>query len=115
MPSSAETSVNYGVGDLTVDLSRLSTTETISARLGVGSMTLLVPADAQVEVEYEVGIGSFTSALPGTHQNRNGFIGDGTITYSGGDSQRTITIDAEVGIGSLTVVPVTTTTHEIGD
>ncbi|MCY7374312.1 MAG: PspC domain-containing protein [Spirochaetaceae bacterium] len=102
----AERTFQLGIGDAELDLTRLpagSTVEVVT-RLGVGELRVIVPADARVVVDGEVGAGTLTlldeETLDGTDLKDSttstlpsGATGSGTL----------ITLDAEVGLGELEV------------
>jgi phage shock protein PspC (stress-responsive transcriptional regulator) len=101
--AAAERSHRLGVGDALLDLTQLppgSDVET-DVRLGVGSLTVLVPADAEVTVDAEVGAGNaqvFDQQDDGTDVDMTA-----TAQPRGGPSGTVIRIDAEVGLGEVRV------------
>jgi phage shock protein PspC (stress-responsive transcriptional regulator) len=94
--------VEQGVGDLTYDLSGVSLPagETdLTLRVGAGSLTVVVPDDATVELDAEVGLGelsAFGSATEGAGISRSqrdpGAAGAGTLL-----------LDVQVGLGTVEV------------
>jgi hypothetical protein len=90
-----------GVGDLTLDLSRVSLggNRTTRLKVGIGSVTVRVPAQGTTRVSARVGLGS--AAMGETvHQGA-----DLEITETFGEGDPTLTLEIEVGIGSVEVVP----------
>ena len=101
--AAAERPHRLGIGDALLDLTQLppgSDVET-DVRVGVGSLTVLVPADAEVTVDAEVGAGH---ALV-FDQEEDGTDVDVTAIAEprGGPSGTVITIGAEVGLGEVRV------------
>lgn len=92
-----------GIGNLDVNLSevRFPVGETrVKATLGVGDLTVRVPADATVEVDARAGAGEVTLF---------GRANDGTSVHDratdvGGSPGRVLVLDARVGLGQVEVV-----------
>jgi len=86
-----------GIGNLRVNLSRLSTTQPVhvKARLGIGELRIVVPHDAAVSVTSHVKAGSIDALK--RHD-------DGTDAQVTSGSDSTMTIDARVGAGHIEVV-----------
>ena len=104
--AAAERPFRLGIGDAELDLTRLPAGSTVEvvARVGVGELRVIVPTDARVVVDGEVGAGTLTlldeETLDGTDLKDSttstlpsGQTGSGTL----------ITLDAEVGLGELEV------------
>ena len=85
-----------GVGDLTLDLSRLATGDRadVDAHVGIGKLRVIVPAGASVAVDARVKAGSI-SALGRTDDGRNA-----RVRTVGGK----LDIKARVGAGRIEVV-----------
>ena len=101
-PTSASTvpaSYRLGIGHLVVDLSALhGLTSTVKARLGIGTLLVIVPAGASVSIHEHAGIG--TASVAGDEQHgmvvdRTALSGDGSI------STPDFRLDADVGIGRV--------------
>jgi hypothetical protein len=94
-------SYDVSLGDLTVDLTHASFVgdRAIDANVGVGALTVFVPADVGVDVEADASAGEVTVF---------GRSSDGwdarVIARESGSSDATLTIDAHVGLGDLNVV-----------
>jgi hypothetical protein len=106
----APTSLNpapfeLGAGDATLDLSRLPVgTSSMTAHVGLGTLVVLVPEDAQVTVHGRVGAG--TIVIPGQpEQSGTSQRVESTLRLgeSGADPRTTVDLTAEVGLGELTV------------
>lgn len=97
----ADVSDNYdhGVGDYTLDLSRVTftTDRVISVDLGIGASRIIVPENATVIVHAETGIGELT--VFGERADGVGLSMDRTS----GDGEPTIEINADLGIGELEI------------
>ncbi|HTE73468.1 MAG TPA: PspC domain-containing protein [Actinomycetes bacterium] len=101
--AAAERPHRLGIGDALLDLTQVPPGSTVDTdvRVGVGSLTVLVPSDAEVTVDAEVGAGHamvFDQEDDGT---------DVDVTASteprGGPSGTVIKVDAEVGLGEVRV------------
>lgn len=94
-------SYDVSIGDLTVDLTHASFVgdKEIDTNVGVGALTVIVPADVGVDVEADVSAGEVTVF---------GRSSDGwdarVIAREGGSNDATLRIDAHVGLGDLNVV-----------
>ncbi|HWW52711.1 MAG TPA: LiaF domain-containing protein, partial [Acidimicrobiales bacterium] len=99
--SGAELQRNYrlGIGHLVVDLTHLSSAGTpVGARLGIGKLVVLVPADAAVRVHEHVGMGNaevFGGRQGGVSVDRT------NVDPAGGQVQ--FNLDLSVGIGQVEV------------
>jgi phage shock protein PspC (stress-responsive transcriptional regulator) len=92
-------SYKLGVGDLKLDLRniRLPVGETkLTARVDVGGLRVIVPSDAAVRVQGDVGLG-YLNLLGAGNDGRNV---DDSVTETGA---RVLVLDAHVGVGSLRV------------
>lgn len=102
-PSAEETFADYSVGDLTVDLRHINPDDVddVTASLGIGQMTVIIPDDVNVEVDYKVGIGQFDSSIDRGEREVGGLGFDGMLIRADSDDAETIHLTVEVGIGSL--------------
>jgi hypothetical protein len=111
-PTSITTGTNYhlGVGDGVLDLSGLprpslstaTVPPTISASVGLGDLKVLVPPGLNVKVVGHVGLGEIL--LPGDTRNNGQGGSDISRSIVIGDGPTEVVVNAEVGIGQLTVV-----------
>jgi predicted membrane protein len=89
--------VKTGVGSVNIDLTGdWKNSATVHVNGGVGSIKLVVPRNVGVTVDAKRGIGSISTP---------GFTRDGN-TYRNmayGSSAITLTIDLNVGVGSVTI------------
>ena len=100
-PTSADTvksSYALGVGDLRVDLSNVSTTGAIKARVGIGELRIVVPRDTDVAVTAQAKVGE-VHVFELEDSGRNA-----TLTTGAGAP---LAIDASVGAGRIDVVRAT--------
>jgi phage shock protein PspC (stress-responsive transcriptional regulator) len=111
-PTSVATGTNYhlGVGDGVLDLSGLpkqglstaTVPPTIPASVGLGDLKVLVPPGLNVKVVGHVGLGEIL--LPGDTRNNGQGGSDVSRSIVIGDGPAEVVVNAEVGIGQLTVV-----------
>jgi phage shock protein PspC (stress-responsive transcriptional regulator) len=111
-PTSVVVGTNYhlGVGDGVLDLSKLPTQglstatvpPTIPASVGLGDLEVLVPSGLNVKVVGHVGLGEIL--LPGDARNNGQGGSDVSRSIVMGDGPTEVVVNAEVGIGQLTVV-----------
>jgi hypothetical protein len=93
--NAAEVDFNGGAGEYTLDFSgELQRDMAVTVKAGVSSITIRVPAGTAVEVRVD-------SAL--SDVNVNGGWSQSGDTYSLSGSGPTITIDVDMGVGSLTL------------
>ena len=83
-----------GVGELTIDLSRLRRPTTVRARLGIGHLRVVVPRGTPVLVKAHVKAGSIDT--PARHD-------DGTNARVETGRRGGIVVDARVGAGAIDV------------
>jgi phage shock protein PspC (stress-responsive transcriptional regulator) len=97
--SVAEISSPYelAIGELRIDLSDIDTDAEIRADLGIGLLWVIVPADADVVVTSEIGIGQ----LDLLDLRRGGLGVDRTVTSAGDGPD--VVLDLEAGIGEVRV------------
>ena len=93
-----ELSVEAGVGELQINLGAAGRTASLNGSIqgGVGSTTLMLPADAGVRVEVEQGLGGV---------NASGFTQDGDVYTNAayGTSEVTIDLRVESGVGEVSL------------
>ena len=90
-------SVDQGVGNVKINLIGERTGDlTASVDGGVGAITVQVPSSIGVRVEADTGIGSFS-----THGLKK--RGDAYVNDAYGESESTITLSIDAGIGKITV------------
>jgi phage shock protein PspC (stress-responsive transcriptional regulator) len=98
---------NIGAGDATLDLAKLPPGEGIdlTASVGVGTLTVLVPHDTEVTLNASVGAGDLD--LTGVGEDASGGLGSNlsTVIDRNGDapSPTTVNLQANVGLGDLIV------------
>ncbi|MDH3306999.1 MAG: PspC domain-containing protein [Acidimicrobiia bacterium] len=89
----------FSTGDITLDLTELTTGPTfVAVDLGIGELTVILPADRHVEIVAKAGVGEIIGAAG----QADGFDLERRATFDG--EEPAITIEAQVGIGSLRVV-----------
>lgn len=109
VPTSTTTSTDYGlgVGSAVLDLRDLPTdpsgTVTVSGQVGVGDLTVLVPADLTAEITTEVGAGylgvqDLGDSSTGIQETSGGPISRVTTFGSG---QTDVRVKVDVGLGSV--------------
>jgi phage shock protein PspC (stress-responsive transcriptional regulator) len=106
-----EQTYQLGIGELQVDLtsadySTRDGVETITATVGLGELILVVPEDVRVTVHASGRAGeivAFDSNEGGAQTSRGGTILDETFTYGPKDASEDIIVDAEVGLGQITI------------
>ena len=102
-PASASDLVSFehGIGKLTVDLTATGLDldgEIVEARLGIGDLEVIVPSDADVDLDAHVGAGN----IDAFGEEENGFDVD-VNGISGTSGTQELDLLAEVGIGNLRV------------
>lgn len=89
-----------GAGNLDITLGEKSLPESINLEIGAGDMTLTLPKGAVISLVYDLGVGEIsldTEQIEGIGQ-------DGTYKTSNYDTaENRLTIEAKVGVGSLTI------------
>jgi hypothetical protein len=89
--------IDQGIGEMTLDLTgEWSSDVDVNIDGGIGSATIRVPEDVGVRVKADAGIGGI-SAL-GFRKHRDAYVNE---AY--GESDVTIEIDVDAGIGSITI------------
>jgi len=109
LPAAGTTAYELGAGDATLDLSRLDTDvprsspQVIDVEMGVGGLTILVPAGLDARVDASVGIGSIRHT-DGTVTGATETSGtDRTTSTTFGDEPVDVVVDAELGLGEITI------------
>ena len=99
-------SYNVGIGNGRLDLSGLSDGvpghPTIPAHVGIGQLTVLVPHGLTVALDGHVGAGEISVQDPTGTRMRNGTDVQQNATVGSGPAD--VTLDANVGVGQITVV-----------
>jgi phage shock protein PspC (stress-responsive transcriptional regulator) len=96
---------DFGAGQLTIDLTQVSDPANLDGRNidiegGAGELEVIVPDGLDVEVDAQIG-GPGDISLFGDHSS--GFGSDMTRQHDGGLNAPDLTIDAQLGGGSITV------------
>lgn len=106
----AEQSFQLGIGDMLVDLTDADFSgegvEKVNATVGMGELRLVVPEDVRVTVNASGGAGellAFDSNEGGAQTSRGGTILGETFTYGPEGAKEDIIVDAEVGLGQVTI------------
>lgn len=106
------TTFELGAGDAVLDLSDLLTTEprtspqTVEVDMGAGELTILVPDGLDARIDASVGFGEIrhiggATVSTGTSQNSGGPDQKTTVTV--GDTPVQVIVDAELGLGQITI------------
>jgi len=87
---------HLGIGHLQVDLSRVdpASTQHVDARLGIGELKVIVPRDADVQVNAHAKVGE-VHVLGNSDDGKNASVHTGSGSFE---------IDAQVGAGRIDVV-----------
>jgi phage shock protein PspC (stress-responsive transcriptional regulator) len=103
-PTVSPTAYDLGAGSATLDLRRLPAgASTISARIGLGELIVLVPADTTVALDASVGLGEID--LPGRRADSGSNLDTVTTVpaTTTGAAARTVSLTADLGLGQLVV------------
>ncbi|MFM2076200.1 MAG: hypothetical protein RJA49_90, partial [Actinomycetota bacterium] len=107
--AAAEQPQHLAAGQLTIDLRNVpasSTDVAIDAEVGMGQLRVFVPTDARLVLAADIGAGQLQVAglqvADGVRQHA-----ERTIEALDGPAAVTFTLDLRVGMGQITVVPVT--------
>ena len=99
-------SYRIGVGDGQLDLRGLPVdglaNPTIPARVGMGELTVVVPEGLTLALRGHVGLGEITVPEPDRTRPRDGSDVQQNVTVGTGPAE--VTVDANVGVGQITVV-----------
>lgn len=107
-----EDSSRHGVGNLTLDLTQMPTSELrsldnkhIALSLGVGDMTVVVPGDASVRVVPDIGLGelSVTDNVAPTNNSSDSTTNGPEAPVQLGTGEPDLVVNAKVDIGSLNI------------
>jgi phage shock protein PspC (stress-responsive transcriptional regulator) len=112
VPTSMQSSTSYdiGAGDGTLDLRRLPvdglTNPTITARVGLGDLEVLMPAGLTVQFRGHVGLGEITMPDPAAPGGQDVPHDGPDVSHDAlvGTGPADVTVDANVGVGDITVV-----------
>lgn len=109
VPAAGTTTFELGAGDAVLDLDRLVTTtprttpQTIEVDMGAGELTILVPPGLDARVDAQVGFGSIRhtgSTVTGVDESSGS---DRSTSVTIGDTPVEVVIDAELGLGQITI------------
>jgi len=92
-----ESPYEMAIGELRIDLRDLTEDAAVTADLGIGLLWVIVPADADVMIASDIGIGE----LDLLELTRGGLGIDRTVSSSGDGPE--LVLDLEVGIGEVRV------------
>ena len=99
-----------GMGSMRVDLTNADYSadgiETVKAVVGMGELNLVVPEDVRITVNASGRAGEIVaedSNEGGARTSRNGTVLDETFTYGAANAPEEIVVDAEVGLGQITI------------
>ncbi|WP_377644317.1 PspC domain-containing protein [Oryzobacter terrae] len=110
VPAAGETRFEHGGGDVVLDLARFAGAEAdparrqvISVEVGAGDLRILVPEGVSAQIGASVGFGSIMqrSADGSTAPDSTG--PDRSVTTTVGDGPTAVTIDAQLGVGEITI------------
>ena len=103
-------SYQLGMGDMRVDLTgadyKADGVETVKAVVGLGELNLVVPEGVRVTVNATGRAGEIVandSNEGGASTSRSGTFLDETFTYGAENAREEIVVDAEVGLGQITI------------
>jgi phage shock protein PspC (stress-responsive transcriptional regulator) len=102
----AEQGWSFGVGDTTLDLTRVpltSSTLVVPVSVGAGDLTVVVPADASVTADVRVGAGQINwDVVPGSKQD-SGFALRDSFATPGAGTEPQIHLNVSAGAGTVRV------------
>jgi Cell wall-active antibiotics response 4TMS YvqF len=108
-PTTSTTSYELGAGDAVLDLDGLVTTtpratpQTIEVDMGAGELTILVPEGLDARIDASVGFGNIRhtgSTVTSVNENSGA---DRSTSMTIGDTPVEVIIDAELGLGQITI------------
>ena len=109
VPAAGVTTFELGAGDAVLDLGALvtdvprSTPQTIAVDMGAGELTILVPPELDARIDTSVGFGEI-SHIGGTGSATGGSGGpDQKKSVTVGDIPVQVIVDAELGLGQITI------------
>jgi phage shock protein PspC (stress-responsive transcriptional regulator) len=97
---------DLGAGEATLDLRPLAgggRAVDVEARLGLGELIVLVPADVDLDLDATIGIGQLRLTGPGGTDVAEGGAGISRSTLLEGDGGRRVQLDINVGAGEVEV------------
>jgi hypothetical protein len=97
---------DLGAGDATLDLRPLAgggRTVDVEARLGLGELTVLVPADVDLDLDAAVGLGQLRFTGPGGTDEAEGGTGISRSQLLEGDGGRRVQLTVNIGAGEVEV------------
>ncbi|HSF98331.1 MAG TPA: PspC domain-containing protein [Ornithinibacter sp.] len=109
VPADGTTTFELGAGDAVLDLEGLVTTiprttpQTIEVDMGAGELTILVPEGLDARIDANVGFGSIRhtgSTVTDVDENAGT---DRSTSVTIGDTPVEVVIDAELGLGQITI------------
>ena len=110
VPAAGSTSFELGAGDATLDLARLTgadpvstTPQEISVEMGAGDLTILVPAGLDARVDASVGFGSIRHSGGSVADVNESSGTDRSTTTVIGDQPVQVVVDAQLGLGQITI------------
>jgi phage shock protein PspC (stress-responsive transcriptional regulator) len=108
----ADDAYQLGVGSLEVDLSKADYQATpgvdrVTAAVGMGELVLTVPDDVRVTVHAKARAGEVFAhdSARGRQFSSGGTVVDETVAYGPQNAAEQIQVDAEVGLGQITIRP----------
>ncbi|MFQ6171842.1 PspC domain-containing protein [Oryzobacter sp. R7] len=110
VPASGETRFEHGGGDAVLDLSRfvgsepaLPDTQRISVEMGGGDLRILVPDGVTAQIDAEVGFGSIVQRAADGSTAPDNTGPDQQVSTTVGDGPAMVTVDAQLGVGQITI------------
>ena len=97
---------HLAAGEATLDLRPLAgggRTVDVEARLGLGELIVLVPADVDLDLDATIGLGQLRLTGPGGTDVAEGGAGISRSTLLEGDGGRRVQLDINVGAGEVEV------------
>jgi hypothetical protein len=97
---------DLGAGEATLDLRPLAgggRTVDVEARLGLGQLVVLVPADVDLDLDASIGLGELRLTGPGGTDVAEGGAGISRSTLLEGDGGRRVELQVNVGAGEVEV------------
>jgi phage shock protein PspC (stress-responsive transcriptional regulator) len=103
-PVVSQQAFQLGAGSATLDLRKVPTGDaTYTANLGIGELTVVVPADTELVLVSSIGLGEID--LPSSRPQQGSDLRTSTTVaaLTTGPSTRTVDLTAEIGLGQLVV------------
>lgn len=103
--SNGRTDYDLGAGEATLDLRQLEqgSADTISARVGFGSLVVLIPEDLRVRISTEVGLGEVIEDVDNRSVRTERFGDDRAVLELGPSTGPQLELDLQVGLGEIEV------------